>query len=355
MRRVFVIVPSASLSSPVKGAVALANAICRDRQVSVIALKPPAHAFALLDDRVERISLAHAGTWSARLRALRRILAGAGGRQSVATVSFCFSADVLNAFCGDLAVTCATVRGNLPEVYPETYGACGRWIGHGHLALLRQMDHVVSMTQSMAQQVQRHIGRTSAVIPNFIDEAPLEQYRSASVAAGPLRFVFTGSMQRGKQPHVLIDALRTLQERGIDAHIDAFGDGPLLEDVRRHASTLRIPGRVRFHGHVEQPYEAIASAHALVLPSLTEGTSRSALEALFLGVPCVLRNIDGTHELIEQGCNGALFDSDDQLPDRMVDVARWSASRTGPVESLLPAAFRQKRAADAYLGLLDRT
>jgi glycosyltransferase involved in cell wall biosynthesis len=50
-----------------------------------------------------------------------------------------------------------------------------------------------------------------------------------------------------------------------------------------------------------------------VLPSLSEGAPRAALEALFLGVPCVLRNVDGNACLVSSGVNGVLFQTDDQL------------------------------------------
>ena len=51
----------------------------------------------------------------------------------------------------------------------------------------------------------------------------------------------------------------------------------------------------------------------MVLPSFSEGVSRSALEALFLGVPCVLRDVDGASELIHDGINGYLFNENSEL------------------------------------------
>ena len=77
----------------------------------------------------------------------------------------------------------------------------------------------------------------------------------------------------------------------------------------------------------------------LVLPSLTEGVSRASLEALYLGVPCVMRNVDGNSELIKEGENGVLFDSDEQLSSAMIKCAtigkRWTLKRP----NLLPEPF----------------
>lgn len=353
IRRIFIIVPSASMASPVKGAAALANALCRKRPVSFVALKPVTDGFRLLDDRVDRVSLSNAGSWPARLYALRRLMRDAGGRRSVVSVSFCLSADFFNSCCCDLAVTCSSVRGNLPRVYVETYGRAGRWIAHRHLGMLRRLDHVVSMTKVMAKQVQRYIGRPSPVIGNFVDESSLVRFCRTIVPDGPLRFVFAGSMQLGKQPHLVLQALHTLQDRGVAARLDAYGDGPLLQGLKEQARKLPNPEAACFHGYVNEPYDAIAVADALVLPSLTEGISRSALEALFLGVPCVLRDVDGNSELIRPGLNGNLFRNESELADVLLRTAEWSRRENLIRTCLIPPEFRQDTAAQRFLELLD--
>ena len=352
-RRFFIFVPTGTISSPIKGAVALANALARERQVTFVAVKPDSDAFDLLDQHVERVPLWTAGSWPSRVVAARRLLSRAGGKREVAAVSYCLSADAVNRCCRDLAVTCASVRGNLPAIYPEKYGGAGRWLAHRHLAMIRALDHVVSMTGAMAEQVQTHIGRPSPVIGNFIDEAALEGSRRAGPESGPLRFVFTGSMLPNKRPHVILDALRSIQAQGIAARLDAFGGGPLLNDLRQQARSMPLPDSVHFHGHVDNPCDAVSSADALILPSFTEGVSRSALEALYLGVPCVVRDVDGNRELIQSGHNGFLFDTDDQLAGAMLKTASLSRARTGTRDNLLPDSFRQTAAARAYMHLLE--
>jgi glycosyltransferase involved in cell wall biosynthesis len=353
VRRYFIFVPTGTISSPIKGAVALANALARERRVAFVAVKPDSDAFDLLDARVERVRLWAAGSWPSRILAARRLLASAGGKQGVAAVSYCLSADAVNRCCRDVALTCASVRGNLPAIYPEKYGSTGRWLGHRHLRMLRALDHVVSMTRAMAEQVEAHIGRPSPVIGNFIDEVPLQIRRRAGPDSGPLRFVFTGSMLPNKGPRVLLDAIRTLQARGVAARLDAYGDGPLLNELRVRARSMPVPDSVCFHGHVDNPSAAVSAADALVLPSFTEGISRSALEALYLGVPCVVRDVDGNRELIQDGRNGFLFADDDQLAAAMLNTASWSRTRAGERDNLLPDSFRQSRAARMYLELLE--
>jgi glycosyltransferase involved in cell wall biosynthesis len=354
MDRIFIVVPSASTASPVKGAIALANAWSRLRPVCLVSLKQPDGGFELLAENVERISLASAGSWPWRTRALRRLIGGAGHRTRVASVSFCLSADFSNVYCRDLAVTASSIRGNLPAGYATLYGPrLGPWIARRQLRVVRHLNHVVSMTHSMAAQVASFIGRPSPVIGNFLDEIRLEPFRAMGAPTGAFRFVFVGRLMPGKRPLAMVAAMRELQRGGADAELQIFGDGPLEAEVRAACASLPRPDAVRLRGHVAVPYAEIAAADALVLPSEAEGLSRAALEALHLGVPCVLRDADGNGELIREGANGALFKHDTELASAMLRTAEWGR-RANPLRAtLLPNAYRQEVAATEFLELIE--
>jgi glycosyltransferase involved in cell wall biosynthesis len=352
-RKYFVVVPAAVKDSPVKGAVALANELCRHRSVTFVTLKKGAEEYHSLDEKVERISLWTAGTWPSRLLTFRNILKQAGGRDSVVSISLCLSSDFINSFCYDLAVTCSSVRGNLPKVYSETYGKLGKFIAYSHIKRLRRLDHVVSMTKSMAQLVEGVIGRPSPIIGNFLDETLLKLFRRKLPNEGPFKFVYTGSLDKGKQPELLIQAVKTLQNMNVDVRLDVYGDGPLMQNLKNMTGTLKDPQAVCFYGYVSLPFHGVAGADVLVLPSLSEGTSRSVLEALFLGVPCVLRDVDGNSELVKPCFNGALFNKDEELAEVMLSTAKWSRREGLFRNVLIPDPYRQQTAVKKFINLLE--
>jgi glycosyltransferase involved in cell wall biosynthesis len=90
----------------------------------------------------------------------------------------------------------------------------------------------------------------------------------------------------------------------------------------------------------------------MAIPSRSEGLSRAALEALHLGVPCVLRDTDGNGELVRPGVNGILFHDDADLADAVAAGAKLGRMH-GQRESLLPEPYRQHYAARQYLQLVD--
>jgi glycosyltransferase involved in cell wall biosynthesis len=135
--------------------------------------------------------------------------------------------------------------------------------------------------------------------------------------------------------------------------LDMIGSGPLMNDTNREVERLGLQGIVKLHGHLSNPYFLISKADVFVLPSLAEGTSRASLEALYLGVPCVLRQVDGNSELIQSGFNGVLFNEDDELVDAMLDAFRISKLQSN--NNLLPDFFRQKESSDRYLNLVENS
>ncbi|MDC1322461.1 glycosyltransferase [Pseudomonadales bacterium] len=353
IKEVFIIVPSPTDDSPVKGAAALANSLCEWLPVTFITLKSGRDDFNLLNENVKWISLADY-SWRGKFKSLSRLFRQAGDQQNIASISSSFSADFINSLVNNYAITCASVRGNLPLNYSDTYGFIGRLIAYVHLKRLKKLNHVVSMTRSMAEQVERYIDRTSPVIGNFIDEGRVVKYRKNKRTNKVLRFIFTGSFTERKQPLLLIEMVAKLHKQGIDFILDMLGDGPLIGASKKLAETLGVEDLVVFHGHVNEPYEYIAEADVLILPSLSEGIPRSVLEALCLGVPCILRDVDGNRELVKSGVNGELFATDLELANTILKVVRQTQDGIFHKNNLIPDKFLQSSCSESYLSLISQ-
>lgn len=99
--------------------------------------------------------------------------------------------------------------------------------------------------------------------------------------AAPLRLVFAAHLGAAKGPRIAIDALRMLARDGIAARLDLAGDGPELDELRRHADGLDA----HFHGALPRAgLDALyARAHFVVLPSRTEGWPKVLAEGMAAG------------------------------------------------------------------------
>jgi len=353
VRSFFVLVPSLHPTGPVKGAVALANALADRRTVTLAPVKPGPGVEAPIDPAVTVLPLYESGGRRAGVGRLASALEAAGGRPSggAAMVSYCLSADFTARRLRRHARWISSVRGNLPRNYRFDYGKAGGPLATLHLLSLRAADRVVAMTEPMAGQIARFTGRRPVVIGNFVDEAPLEPFRRSPDPAAPLTLAFLGSLSDRKQPLALVEAAARLAGQGVDLRVDMMGEGPLRPRIEAAAREAGLTDRVFLHGHLANPYPVLARAEALVLPSLSEGISRAVLEALQLGVPVVLRDVDGNRAVVSDGRNGRLFGDPADLPAAI--LAASGLRRTGDGGSLLPPTFRQAPCAQAFLELAE--
>ncbi len=131
-------------------------------------------------------------------------------------------------------------------------------------------------------------------------------YRDPPPPRRPARLFCPARLVAKKGHAVLLEAVRSLVERGIDVRMELAGDGPLEADVRNRLSSLGLEGRVVLLGSItaEEVRERMAASDAVVLASrVAEDGDRDGLpvvliEALALGVPAVSTRVAGIPELL---------------------------------------------------------
>ena len=87
------------------------------------------------------------------------------------------------------------------------------------------------------------------------------------------------------------------------------GDGSLKEELQREVVERGIERNFKFIGWREDVYDIINISDIFVLPSLNEGMGRVILEAMYLGKPIIASKVGGIPEIVIDGENGLLFES----------------------------------------------
>ena len=329
MKTIYILAPSDAPQGPVKGAIALANGLVRTHKVCLVFLKRSGKAQTPINEAVSCLWLSdHCSGFLSKLRYYRRLLKAQGPNGATASISFCLQPDMVNVTCMGLCQTISSVRGNLYANYYYDYKWMGLILAFIHLFSLRFIDDIVALNATMAQQIRRASGKTSYVIGNFIDEDTLASQIASThrVKTKECRIIFVGSLSRRKQPHLLLTAVHKMLTTDHDCHLDFVGSGPLAQSLRQYVQEHDMTDKVTFHGFVKQPAELLMQSDIFILPSKSEGTSRAALEALYVGVPVVLRNVDSNAELVQQGHNGYVFDKDVELCDVLIQAKALSQS-----------------------------
>lgn len=185
-------------------------------------------------------------------------------------------------------------------------------------AALRHADHVVALWPGavpvLVETFDVRRDRIS-VIPQaapaerFPPIEPGERARARSDLAVDQRPVvlYLGALTAEKCVHIAIDALEAVGE----AVLLVVGDGPLRDDLVRHAAPLG--DRVRFLGAVDDAAAVLAAADVVVLPSRTEGVPGVLIEAGLRGLAAVATPVGGVPTVVEDGVTGVLVPPGDAL------------------------------------------
>lgn len=213
----------------------------------------------------------------------------------------------------------------------------------------KKAEHVVANSAGLAELALKSAkGQSIQVIPNGIDAS---SYSKSDLPnnSNTIRLISTGRLIPRKGYDILIKAMSGLS--GLTLQI--IGDGPEKDNLIKLASSKGV--EVVFCGSVEhdQIPDLLSKADLFVLPSLNEGMSNAALEALAARLPVILTDVGGSTELISN--NGWIVkpNSISDLREVLEDVLRnpeqlrdmSSASRA------MAESMSWKSAADAYFNL----
>lgn len=135
--------------------------------------------------------------------------------------------------------------------------------------------------------------------------SPADRARSSD---GPFRLVQTGSLRWVKGWEYALRAVRLLVDQGRQVELHALGDGPERQRLLFSIDDLDLGSHVHWHGAAssEEVRDQLRRAHAFLLPSLAEGMSNAALEAMACALPVVSSRCGGMPEAIEDGRDGLL-------------------------------------------------
>jgi glycosyltransferase involved in cell wall biosynthesis len=175
----------------------------------------------------------------------------------------------------------------LPDIgYGGRLSRRERWRVRGALRRASVVTCASGPIAQLAASAGRETVRVPLGVPTPAVAGPVEP------VGGPPRLLFVGSLNRVKDPFMLLAAMRRVVAAEPGARLDVFGEDTLGGEVQRHAVASGLRAHVHFHGFTTNRELATRyrSAQLLVVTSRHEAGPVVALEAASWGVPTV-----GTH------------------------------------------------------------
>lgn len=139
----------------------------------------------------------------------------------------------------------------------------------------------------------------------------LEKRKEIGVAEDDFVVVSVGRLEKNKNNKTIVRAISKINNPKIKFVL--CGDGKEKEELKMLAEELGVKDQVILLGNrtdIKHIYQAV---DCFVMGSFREGLSRSLMEAMASGLPCIVSKIRGNVDLIEDGVNGYLCDANDYM------------------------------------------
>lgn len=109
-------------------------------------------------------------------------------------------------------------------------------------------------------------------------------------------------LTKAKNPFKFLEIIYELKKEKDDIKAIWVGDGELKEEFSKKINDYGLENNIDVVGFQKNPYKYMASSKIFVLTSDWEGYGLVAFEALTLGLPCVVPNVGGLSNIVDEKC-----------------------------------------------------
>lgn len=128
-----------------------------------------------------------------------------------------------------------------------------------------------------------------------------------------VNILFVGQLGQRKGIDILLSAMQPLFAAKNHLQLKLIGSGELETQYQDWVRERNLSSRVTFEGVIDSKLviRRISEADMLVLPSRWDGWGIVVNEALMAGVPVIVSNMCGAADIVNDGRNGFIFNSED--------------------------------------------
>lgn len=302
--------------------------VAHEGDLTVVRVPPAEHSDIGTVARRARHALALASGYRRACLAALRALEGSWGRPDVihahASIPASLGARIMSRHLGVPYIITEHQAEFLPES-PGLRSSSGRMLPRMIRGAMREARAVIAVSRHLADALVNGGYRADPiVIPNLVPSMKLPAQPVVVPEDGVARIVHVSLLNAyEKNIPMLLDALKSADERSIPYLMDFVGDGPDRVALESRAAELGLlDRRVRFLGtkSAGEVRELFDAANFSIVSSRYETFSMAAAESLAAGRPVISTKCGGPEDFVDESV-GLLVDNDDA--DAMANAVEW--------------------------------
>lgn len=126
---------------------------------------------------------------------------------------------------------------------------------------------------------------------------------------GKIRFVFVGTLSKGKNALYAIQLIEKLYQKGQDVALDLYGEGIERKNLEEYIASNQLGNLIQLKGNQSQESvtKAYQNSHFVLLPSQSEGWPKAIAEGMFWGCVPVATPVSCVPFMLDYGERGILL------------------------------------------------
>ncbi|MFX0186770.1 MAG: glycosyltransferase family 4 protein [Candidatus Hodarchaeota archaeon] len=178
------------------------------------------------------------------------------------------------------------------------------------IIILKSANFVFPVTEELFELTEKRNIKNKFLSPNYVN---LEKFKdkkpeTTSNSNNKIKILFVGRFEKEKGVKLLIKAFKILLEKNANLELIMAGDGSLRGWIEDYLYKYKIKN-VNLLGwiHHDNLPDIYNSADVFVLPSYTEGSPASLIEAMSCGTASIATAVGDTQKIIKNEYNGILI------------------------------------------------
>ena len=215
-------------------------------------------------------------------------------------------ADIISSLLFKNSVS--TLRNYPYDDYPPLYGKIkGNLMAFLHLLALKRIKIPITVSESNKNKLSKITRTNFHVIYNGVELDKYKRKKNSKFNPNKLKLVFAGPLIERKR----VDRLIYILDKVKNIDLIILGDGPLMPALAKNKYN-----NIHLLGQTNNVQEYLQESDAFIMLSASEGMPNAALEALAVGIPCILSNIEPHVDLQSiVGEHVKVFNTDQQVID----------------------------------------
>lgn len=196
------------------------------------------------------------------------------------------------------------------------------------------LDAIVCQSKDMADELAELRPVTAKKI-HIINNPITKVFTSNdSIATSEIpQYITVGRLHNEKGHCRILEALSLLE---FDFHYTIIGNGPHEQLIKDKAEALNLQNQITWIDFTNDVETYLKASSVFIQGSYAEGFPNALLESCAVGTPVVAyRCLGGTSEIVEDGINGFLVNTENELKNKLIDLKRNPIDKAQIIASVM--------------------